>query len=489
MPQSQMNGENKVLADLPSCRNREIASGGAHHPNGEATIDSDLLLREKLKRKNVEYLLVQFVDIHGAPKVKMVPSSCLDEMLESGAGFAGAAVWGMGQGPHSHDLKARIDPASYTPLPWMPNTARFAADLYVDEKPSGYCPRLNLKRVLAEARQLGFLFNIGMEPEHFLVVRRPDGSIAPWDPDGVDRLDKACYDFRSMAPAMAYLQETTAALNELGWGVYQADHEDANGQFEINFHYADALTTADRVTFFKMTTSQIAKKYGVIATHMAKPFSNRAGNGLHMHYHLASTTTGESLFEDSTDRRGLGCSELAYHFVGGILRHARALCAVASPTVNCYKRLQLGAGLFSSRSGFTWTPACITYGDNNRTQMIRTPGPGHFEDRTISAACNPYLAIAAYVAAGLDGIAKKLDPGEPNLDNMYNRSLEEVRAKGIGILPQSLYEALEELRRDEVVQGALGAIADEFITLKLAEWTAYHREVTPWEIDHYLTSL
>jgi glutamine synthetase len=445
-------------------------------------------IRKRLKEDGIEFLLVQFVDIHGAAKVKMVPASCVEDVTDVGAGFAGGAVWGVGQGPHSHDMMARIDLSTYTPLPWMPNTARFAADLYVDDKPHPYCPRVNLQRVLAEVREKGYVFNVGMEPEHFLVVKKADGSIAPWDPDSVDSLAKPCYDYRSMGPALAYLQDVTATLNQLDWGVYQCDHEDANAQFEVNFQYTDALTTADRVTFFRMAVSQIARKYGAIATHMAKPFTDRTGSGLHAHYHLASAKSGKSLFEDGKDKRGLGCSELAYHFLGGIFRHARALCAVSSPTVNCYKRLQLGAGLVSTRSGFSWTPAFITYGDNNRTQMIRTPGPGHFEDRTISASCNPYLVLAAYVAAGIDGIEHKLDPGEPNLGNMYERSLKEIRERGISILPQTLHEAVEELRRDEVVKEALGPIAEEFIELKSREWSAYHRLVTQWEIDQYLTA-
>ena len=290
-----------------------------------------------------------------------------------------------------------------------------------------------------------------------------------------------------MAPVMGYLQELMSSLNELGWGVYQADHEDGNGQYEINFDYQDALTTADRVTFFKMATSQVAKKHGAIATHMAKPFDDRTGSGLHIHFHLADAESGKCLFDDESDSRGLGCSEFGYHFVGGILKHARALCAVASPTVNCYKRLKLGSGIFSSRSGFTWTPAFVTYGDNNRTQMIRTAGPGHFEDRTVSAGCNPYLTLAAYVAAGMDGVANKVDPGEPNLENMYDRPLAEVLATGTQILPQSLAEAIGELERDEVIQAALGPIADEFIALKTQEWDEYGSQVSSWEIDKYLT--
>ena len=444
-------------------------------------------LRKQMTKDGIEFILAQFVDITGAAKVKMMPASSLETAIDEGAGFAGAAVWGVGQGPDSHDMLARIDLDTYTPIPWQPNTARFAADLFVDEQPYPFCPRTNLKRLLAEARKQGYVFNVGMEPEHFLVTRHEDGSIEPWNPDGVDSLAKPCYDFRSMAPAMAYLQELTSSLNSLGWGVYQTDHEDANGQFEVNFDFTDALTTADRVTFFKMATSQLAKKFGAIATHMPKPFSDRTGSGLHAHYHLADAETGKNLFIDESDRRGLGCSKLGYHFIGGILRHARALCAVTSPTVNCYKRLLLGTGLYSSRSGFTWTPAFITYGDNNRTQMIRTAGPGHFEDRTVSSGCNPYLTLAAYLAAGLDGIEQQIDPGEPNVGNMYERPLREILESGTKILPQSLWEAIQELRRDDVVKSALGVIADEFIELKTKEWETYDRQVTRWEIDEYLT--
>ena len=288
---------------------------------------------------------------------------------------------------------------------------------------------------------------------------------------------------------MAYLQDLTLALNALDYGVYQCDHEDGNGQYEVNFDYADALTTSDRIIFFKMATSQIAKKYGAIATHMPKPFADRTGSGLHAHFHLAAARSGKNLFIDNKDERGLGCSELAYHFIGGIMHHARALCAITSPTVNCYKRLQLGEGLYSSRSGFTWTPAFITYGDNNRTQMIRTAGPGHFEDRAFSAAANPYLALAAYLTAGLDGVKRGLEPGEPNLGNMYERPAAEIAKAGIKVLPQSLSEALEQLRQDELVQSALGPIAEEFIAMKANEWAEYDRQVSRRAVNQYQTSL
>jgi glutamine synthetase len=446
-------------------------------------------VREQCKNDGIEYVLAQFVDIHGAAKCKMVPIETLDYVIDVGAGFAGAAVWGMGQGPHSHDMMARIDLASYTPLPWKPGVARFASDIYVDGQPYAYCARVNLKRAIEEVRKQGYVFNVGVEPEHFLVVRKEHGAIAVWDPHAVDTLAKPCYDFKGMAGALDYLRDMNDALRKLGWGVYQSDHEDANAQFEINYKYADALETADRFIFFKMMASQIAARHGAIATFMAKPFSDRTGSGAHMHYHIADADSGQNLCvgDAKGDRRGLGHSELGYHFIGGVLAHARALCAVTSPTVNCYKRLQIGARLYSPASGYTWTPAFITYGDNNRTQMIRCPEGGHFEDRTVSGAMNPYLAFAAYLAAGLDGIRRRLDPGEPNIANMYQTTPDERNARNIRLLPQSLPEALGELERDEVIQAALGPIYQEFLNLKRAEWADYHAQVGRWEIERYLT--
>lgn len=458
------------------------------HSAGGPTVDRTLL-RSELQKDGIDYLLVQFVDIHGAAKVKMVPRDGLDSALDVGAGFAGGAVWGMGQNAASHDMMARIDPVSYTKVPWRPGLARFAADLYVDDAPHPFCPRANLKRLVAQARTSGLVFNVGIEPEHFLVTRTADGGIAPWDPGAVDNLAKPCYDFKGMAAAYEYLRDMNDALRELRWGVYQSDHEDGNGQYEINFKYADALTTADRFVFFKMLASEMARRHGAIATFMAKPFADRTGSGAHMHYSLADAETGKNVFAAEKDPRGLGLSDLAYHFLGGVLAHARALCAITSPTVNCYKRLQVGAGLTGSRSGFIWTPAFVTYGDNNRTQMIRTPEPGHVEDRTVSSAVNPYLAFAAYLGAGLDGVRRKLDPGEPNRENNYALGLEELARRRVRLLPQSLPEAISELERDEVVREALGPIATEFIRLKRGEWKEYHRQVSRWEVDQYLTLL
>jgi glutamine synthetase len=446
-------------------------------------------LEGQFEADGISYLLIQFVDIHGAAKVKLVPAGAFRDAVETGAGFAGGAVWGMGQGPHSHDMLARADPGTYTPLPYEPGVARFAADLFVDANPHPFCPRVNLRRVVDQARALGHVFNVGIEPEFFLVTKKPDGSIAGWDPHGVDDLSKPCYDFKGMSAALEFLRAMNDGLNLLGWGAYQADHEDANSQYEINFKYADAMTTADRLTFFRMMTGQLAQRVGAVATFMAKPFTTKTGSGAHMHYHLADAMTGENRFENPSDRRGLGLSPLAYQFLGGIVAHAKALAAVTSPTVNCYKRLQTGESLTGSRSGYTWVPAFITYGDNNRTQMLRVCGAGHVEDRSVSSACNPYLAIAAYLAAGLDGIARNLDPGEPNLGNLYESGPDALARRGLQTLPQSLDEALDHFEADPVVRSALGPIAEEFLTLKRAEWREYHAQVGTWEVQRYLTAL
>ncbi len=446
--------------------------------------------------ENIGRILVQFVDLNGSPRTQMVPAAQFDRVIDVGITVHLGSLPGLGQNGRGGSVTARIDLDSYTPVPWARDarhngsstgTARFASDLFFDGHPHPLCPRQNLKRILACLREDGYVFNAGIEPEHFLVTKKPNGSIVEWDPVGADRLRYPCYDFKATASATGYLRDMMDAMDRLGWEPYQCDHEDANGQFEINFAYSDALTTADRYTFFKMLTRQYARKYGAIATHMANPFEDRVGNGGHVHYHLANANTGENLFVDPNDLRGLGLSQLAYYFIGGIFAHAPALCTVMSPTVNCYKRLQVGPALIDPNSEFVWTPAFVSYGDNNRTQMIRTAGPGNLEERSMSSACNPYLALAAYVTAGMDGIRRKLDPGEPYLGNLYSLGFEEIRRRGIRLLPQTLEESLAELKQDRLVQESLGSIYEQFLAEKEAEWQDYHRQVTRWEIERYLT--
>src|SRR5881397_816075 len=340
-------------------------------------------VRARLTHDKVDYLLAQYVDIHGTPRCKGIPARAFDLFVGGSAGFAGAAVSGMGQGPHDHDMIAVPDLASYTLVPWETGVARFACDIAVDGRPWPYCPRAALRRAIEALRREGYTMMVGAEAEHFLVKRRADGTIAPFDPDGVDTMDKPCYDFKSLAGSMGYLRTIIGYLDQLGWEPYASDHEDANAQYEINWKYADALTTADRYTFFKMMTSQVAKRFGAIATHMPKPFARLTGSGCHFHISLWDPEGSRNLFLDEADRRGLGLSELAYRFLGGVMSHARALTAVVAPTVNDYKRLSVGEFLTGATSGFTWTPAFISYGDNNRTHMFRVPEPGRFESRLV----------------------------------------------------------------------------------------------------------
>ena len=442
----------------------------------------------QLRRDEISYILAQWVDIHGTPRCKGVPASAIESFLVGSAGFAGAATVGMGQGPHSHDLVGMPDFESYTVVPWETGVARVACDITVDGEAWPYCSRTILKRAIERLAAAGYEYRVGIEAEHMLVSRRADGSIAPYDPTGSDTLEKPCYDFKGLSANLPYLRELIGYMEGLGWEPYASDHEDATAQFELNWKYADALTTADRYTFFKMMTNQVAQRHGAIATHMPKPFSELTGNGSHFHMSLWDEK-GRPAFVDPKDPRGLGQSKLAYQFLGGLMAHARALAAIIAPTVNCYKRLSIGSYLTGARSGFTWTPAFITYGDNNRTHMFRIPEPGRFECRAVSGAVNPYLAMAAFITAGLDGIARGLDPGEPIIGrNMYETSLEQMHREGLRYIPQSLSEAIDELERDEVVQSALGPeLAREFIKVKRQEWVRYHNAVGQWEVDQYLT--
>ena len=272
----------------------------------------------------------------------------------------------------------------------------------------------------------------------------------------------------------------------MGWGNYANDHEDANGQFEQNFTYSDALTSCDRAIFFRYMVHTLAQQQGLLATFMPKPFTDLTGNGCHFHMSLWDGDT--NLFLDEDDARGLGLSETAYHFIGGLKKHAKAYSAVTAPTVNSYKRLKLG----STSSGATWSPVWISYGYNNRTQMLRIPAPGRVEDRTVDGSTNPYLAATVILAAGIDGIENRIDPGEPNSDNLYSIPHDELRARGLDTLPSNLLQATMELERNDVIREALGQARNEdyvdyFIKVKQEEWNRYHEQVTPWEIKEYLT--
>jgi glutamine synthetase len=441
-------------------------------------------IRQRANERGVEFYFAQFVDMYGRPSAKLIPAANLDDLVNDGAGFAGFAAGEIGQLPSDPDIAAMPDLASYTPVPWEQNLARFACDICVDGEEWPYDPRTILRRQLGRARAKGFEFMMGLELEYFLLRSNGEGGIELADP--LDDLEKPCYDLKGLTRNYEFLTTVSRYVNELGWGNYANDHEDANGQFEQNFTYADALTSCDRAIFFRYMVHTLAQQRGLLATFMPKPFTHLTGNGCHFHMSLWDGDT--NLFLDDDDPRGLGLSELAYHFIAGLKEHAKAYSAVTAPTVNSYKRLKLG----TTTSGATWSPVWISYGYNNRTQMLRIPGPGRVEDRTIDGSANPYLAATAVLAAGLDGIERKLDPGEPNSENLYAVSYDELRGRGLETLPTNLLNATLALEQDDVLRAALGRGRDEdyvdyFIRVKREEWNRYHEQVTPWEIKEYLT--
>jgi glutamine synthetase len=434
---------------------------------------------ELLRTNKIRYVLAQFVDIHGSAKAKAVPVEHLDMVLTDGAGFAGFALWGFGMGPQGPDYMAVGDLATLKVIPWMPGYARLVCNGTVKGKPWPYCSRVALQRQLDKLAAQGLTLYTGIEPEFMLLSRDATGRLGPHDP--TDTLDKPCYDYKGLSRTSHVLDEMVDGLRAVGVDVYQIDHEDANGQFEVNFTYADAMTSADNFVLVKMAASEVAHKHGMVATFMPKPFSNRTGSGAHFHISMGNAST-PNLFMDKSDPNGLALSEMGYHFVGGILAHARALTAICAPTVNSYKRLVVGRSL----SGATWAPAYIAYGDNNRTSCVRIPG-GRLEMRLPDAGCNPYLVTAAIIAAGMDGVQRRLHPGAPNNQNLYELSPDEIAQQGIGVLPQSLLEAIIALEQDEVVRDGLGSeLAAEFIALKRMEWTEYARHVSDWETTRYL---
>ena len=446
-----------------------------------ATLDE---VRKDVESGRIEFFFAQFVDMYARPSAKLVPASNLDGLVEEGAGFAGFAAGEIGQLPSDPDIAAIPDLESYTRVPWQPNLARFACDVTVEGEAWPYCPRTILRNALESAKEKGYELKMGLELEYFLVQPQEDGSIRIADP--YDTLDKPCYDMAGLTRRFDFLTTVSKYCNQLGWGNYANDHEDANGQFEQNFTYDDALVSCDRAIFFRYMVHTLAERDGMVATFMPKPFTSLTGNGCHFHMSLWEGDT--NLFLDESDTRGLGLSRLAYTFIGGLKAHARATSAITAPTVNSYKRLKVG----TTTSGATWSPVWISYGYNNRTQMLRIPGPGRIEDRTIDGSCNPYLAAAALLSAGIDGIENGLDAGDPNDGNLYAVPYDELVARGLQTLPSNLLDATRELEGDEVLRAALGRgrgedYVDYYIRVKRDEWHRYHEQVTPWEIREYLT--
>ncbi|WP_008308650.1 type III glutamate--ammonia ligase [Leptolyngbya sp. PCC 6406] len=439
-------------------------------------------LKSSLEAQGVKYALASYVDIHGISKAKMVPLAHLGQMMQGSELFTGAALDGVPQDISDEEVAAMPDPKSATVLPWNPEIAWFASDLYLESRPFEACCRTILKNMLAQAAEMGFTFNLGIETEFFIFKENSDGSFGPVSDR--DILAKPCYDLGGLLDNYPFLTELVGMMNGLGWDVYSFDHEDANGQFETDFAYADALTMSDRLTFFRLMVKELARKHGYFASFMPKPFSNRTGSGAHYNMSLADRSTGKNLFEDPADLRGCKLSKLGYQFIAGILRHAKAICAVTCPTVNSYKRL-IRKG---SDSGFTWAPVYICYGNNNRTNMLRIPlAGGRVECRAADIATNPYLGAAMILAAGLEGIRDGLDPGKPHTENMYTYSLAELETMGIDLLPRTLQDAIAAFDADPLSTTVMGPLMQKTYTdFKRQEWEEYHTHISDWEIKRYL---
>ena len=425
------------------------------------------------EQSGTKFILALFVDLRGKPCAKLVPVEAVDLLATEGVGFAGYAVGAMGQEPKDPDIMAIPDPASFTPIPFIKDgLAIVHCDPHVNGEPWPYAPRIILNALIQRAADARFEPWVGAEVEYFLLHRDADGSLSV--ADAADTAAQPCYDARGVTRMYDHLTAVSAAMNTLGWSNYANDHEDGNGQFEQNFQFADALTTADRVVTLRYLLSMIAAERGMVTTFMPKPFAEKTGSGLHLH--LSLTSGGTPVFPADEDERGLGLSSTAYAFIGGILEHACALQAVVAPTVNSYKR----TGATTTASGASWAPKMATYGGNDRTHYLRVPDSARIELRGSDGSANPYLAIAAALGAGIDGIKRSADPG----------------AVGTGVagrpLPPTLLHAVDELEGDPVVAGVLDAAGDGvsgyFANIKRDEFFAYHGAVTPWEIDHYLTA-
>ena len=418
------------------------------------------------KERGIKNFLISYTDLFGTLRAKLVPSAAIAHMVKAGAGFAGFATW-LDMTPADPDVLAKPDPSSLIQLPWKPEVGWLAADPWMSGKPVEQAPRNTLKRLIAKAAAKGMQLKSGVECEFFLVA--PDGRDIC---DPADRQAKPCYDQSALMRRYDVISEISDCMLQLGWKPYQSDHEDANGQFEMNWDYDDALLTADRHTFFKYMAKSIAEKHGMRATFMPKPFAHLTGNGCHVHVSLWNGD--RNLMED--EHGDLGVSDLGYNFIGGIIHSADAMSAILNPTVNSYKRINAPRTI----SGATWSPNSVTYTGNNRTHMIRIPEAGRFELRLPDGAANPYAMQAAILAAGLDGIDNKRDPGKRLDINMYTdgHTVGDVKR-----LPLNLLDAIRALEQSELMAESLGEFVPAYLKLKKQEWNDYSRHLTEWERD------
>jgi len=430
------------------------------------------------KEKKIKYFLISFVDLFGVLRSKLVPAHAIKDMQETGAGFAGFAAW-LDMTPADSDMFGIPDPDSLIQLPWNKEVGWLASDLWMNGKPVDASPRIMLKKQIKKLSKQGLTMKSGVECEYFLIS--PDGdSIA----DPRDTQSKPCYDQSALMRRYDLIKEICDCMIEMGWGPYQNDHEDANGQFEMNWDYSDCLKTADRHTFFKYMVKTIAEKHGLRATFMPKPFENLTGNGCHAH--ISVWDGKKNKFLDKSNN--LGLSKMAYNFLGGVIKHASSLSAFFNPTINSYRRINAPP----TKSGASWSPSSISYTGNNRTHMIRIPDPGRFELRLMDGSANPYLLQASVLAAGINGIKNKIDPGKPLDCNMYE---DFAKYPNLPKLPDELDQSLSQLKQNKEMNDAFGAdVINSYIKLRSTEIKEFNnierfdksKPITKWERQNTL---
>ena len=430
------------------------------------------------KQKKIKYFLISFVDLFGVLRSKLVPVHAIKEMQVTGAGFAGFAAW-LDMTPADSDMFGIPDPDSLIQLPWNKEVGWLASDLWMNGKPVEASPRIMLKKQIQKLKEQKLTMKSGVECEYFLIS--PDGnSIA----DPRDTQSKPCYDQSALMRRYDLIKEICDCMIEMGWGPYQNDHEDANGQFEMNWDYSDCLKTADRHTFFKYMVKTIAEKHGLRATFMPKPFENLTGNGCHAH--ISVWQGKKNIFLDKSDK--LGLSKIAYNFLGGVIKNASSLSAFFNPTINSYRRINAPP----TKSGATWSPSSISYTGNNRTHMIRIPDPGRFELRLMDGSANPYLLQASVLASGLYGLKNKIDPGKPLHCNMYE---DHAKYPDLPKLPNELEQSLDQLENNkemndafskEVIKSYIKLRRSEIKEFKLKENFSKKQSITKWEKNNTL---
>ena len=430
------------------------------------------------KQKKIKYFLISFVDLFGVLRSKLVPAHAIKDMQVNGAGFAGFAAW-LYMTPADSDMFAIPDPDSLIQLPWNKEVGWLASDLWMNGKPVDASPRVMLKKQIKKLSELGYSMKSGVECEYFLIS--PDGNTIA---DNRDTQSKPCYDQSSLMRRYELIKEICDCMIEMGWGPYQNDHEDANGQFEMNWDYSDCLKTADRHTFFKFMVKTIAEKHDLRATFMPKPFENLTGNGCHAHISLWKGK--KNIFLDKHDK--LGLSKIAYNFLGGIMRHASSLSTFFNPTINSYRRINAAP----TKSGATWSPSSISYTGNNRTHMIRVPDPGRFELRLMDGSANPYLLQASVLAAGMEGLSKRINPGKPLFCNMYE---DYKKYPNLSKLPNELKDSLDKIENNKEMNKAFGKeVIKSYVKLRTSELKDFNnnekfdksKPITKWERQNTL---